>query len=136
VLFIIPDGYRGPVDITEHKGGNEVPFEDGRYVYRVPTNGVLKVTVAEGFRRWHQSSAIYESGGAIPMRQTSDPESAPNSVAFYNLWFTQSKYSFFVGTRSQMLNLITHPPAENEAVEFWRSLTNSSPGRDDRTGAR
>lgn len=43
-IFLIPEGFRGKVTVSfnHHKDGAKQEFEPHAYVYRIPTNGVLR----------------------------------------------------------------------------------------------
>jgi hypothetical protein len=67
VHFILPDGYIGAFRIILDEGhGIDVKVEGGRYIYRIPENGELKVKSFEPFMKTHKETAAYRSGKEIP----------------------------------------------------------------------
>ncbi len=119
VEYFLPDDYRGEFVIIENKHAAPLPIENGAEICRIPTNGVLHAERLTNFRRWHAVGARYFSGHSIPVRFTSDPEVAPNEVCVYELGDAGSRLEFFVGTHSEMMDRVRHPPAQTEAEEFW-----------------
>jgi len=122
VRFVVPDGFRGRIEIIEAKDAEEVGLDRGEYLYRIPEGGILRVRKAVGFGHWHKTYAFFSSGRELSVGFTTDPEGVPGEIAFYEL--TGSR--FFVGTRKEMRQYVTNPPAENEAAALWsgRGLTN------------
>ncbi len=123
VRFVVPDGFRGRIEILEAKDAEEVGLDRGEYLYRVPEGGILRVRKVVGFGSWHKTYAFFSSGREIPVRFTSDPERVPGEIAFYELGGS----SFFVGTRNEMLQYVKNPPPDNEAAAFWSGRWRTNP---------
>lgn len=134
VRFIVPDGFRGRIQLSEAKEGQEIGVDHGDYLYRIPQGGILKVRKIAGLEHWHKTYAYFLSGQELPVRFTTDPEGTLGEVAFYEL----SGSRFFVGTRTEMLEYVRNPPPESEAAAFWsgRSLTNPPEPAGTRKGVR
>ncbi len=126
VRFVVPDGFRGPVQILETGGGRSIVLEGSEYVYRIPSNGILQVAKAVGFAEWHAEHASFSSGEPLRVGQTSDPEEFAGEVVFYSLGSTHTRFRFFVGTHSEMVKYVRNAPPESEAARFWagQSRTN------------
>ncbi len=125
VRFVVPDGYLGPFEILQEKGAGEVILEHGEFVYRVPTNGMLKVAQVVGFTEWHKADAFFASGTPIPVKLTSEREQVPAELALYELWNTRTRYKFFVGSQAEMAAYVKEPVLETEGGRFlagqWRT---------------
>jgi hypothetical protein len=115
VRFIVPDGFRGYIQLVETKDGPEIEPKEGDYIYRIPKGGVLKVKKIAGINRWHKDYANFFSGQQIPVRLTTNPEEFSGQIALYEL----SGRQFFVGTRDEMVAFARNPPPENQAAAFW-----------------
>jgi hypothetical protein len=98
VRIIVPDGFKGLIKIVEDRAGVEVDLESGEYVYRIPTNGVLKVKEASGFADWHYREANYASGKPLPVY----PGAPKGKVGLFMLGTHSSgKHFLFVGTEQE-----------------------------------
>lgn len=134
VEYVLPDGYRGEVEIVQDEHGAPLPIERGVAVCYIPTDGVLEIDTLNAFRRWHRETARYSSGQMIPLKETSDTTIAPSKVVLYNLGRSATTIRFFVGTRSEMLENVRNPRAPNAVVEFlsggaleYRAVSNNIP---------
>ena len=77
IHFVLPDGYVGRFEVVlDEVNGADVKFENGRYTYEIPENGVLRVKSFEPFNEWHRKTAAYRSGKVIP-----DEDEVDSSVA-------------------------------------------------------
>lgn len=67
VHFVVPLEFRGPICLilTESDGVEVIPT-GGKYVYRVSSTGVMRVTSFKPFEPWHETTAAYEDGTMIP----------------------------------------------------------------------
>ena len=67
VHFILPDDYIGAFRITlDESHGIDVKLENGRYNYKIPEAGELKVKSFQPFIGCHKETAAYRSGKEIP----------------------------------------------------------------------
>jgi hypothetical protein len=66
VLFILPDGFRGEIQIIKDSVKGAEPAERGDWwVFEVPPSGVLRIKDDRMFYRWHAQRAQYSDGRAV-----------------------------------------------------------------------
>ena len=83
VHFIVPDGFRGRIDIVlDTKYGSQIKTQDGRNTYVIPASGTLRVHSFRSLQRWHTTTAAYASGMTLPVIGTAGTN---NTVAFFEL---------------------------------------------------
>ena len=71
----VPAGHTGPVWIILDETAPAIPLVEGKYRVVIPAGGVLRVKSFDPFYRWHQMSARYDNGMALPTVETnSDPD--------------------------------------------------------------
>ena len=67
IHFILPNGYVGGFRIVlDELQGTDVQLKAGRYTYRIPERGELRVKTFEPFMTWHKVTAEYTDGKEIP----------------------------------------------------------------------
>jgi hypothetical protein len=104
ICFVLPDGYVGAFQLVlDEKGNEEVVKKNGRYVYEIPPNGLLKVKTFHPFEGWHRTVAVYKNGSSIP---TEDSTLPPDTVALRVLGTSQHNDGPFtqtnvIGTQEQ-----------------------------------
>jgi hypothetical protein len=69
VEFEISNGFVGHIWLIEDGAASEVPLEDGKYLVRVPANGVLRVRNFQPFAQWHSQTVRYADGTNIPIKR-------------------------------------------------------------------
>jgi hypothetical protein len=95
VHIVVPDGFKGLVKIVKDQTGMEIELEHGEYIYRIPTNGMLKVKEPRGLSQWHYTEASYSSGKPLPVR----PENSSGDIALFGVGSDSlGRTFFFVGT--------------------------------------
>ncbi len=114
IKILLTAQFRGPVHIIEAKDGSQIALEKGEYVYRIPSDGTLRVKKALGFPDWHKIFA-FRSGVQLPVRMTTDPERPGDQLVVYET----GGLNFFVGTRQEMLEFMKRPTLDTEATRFW-----------------
>jgi hypothetical protein len=63
IRIVLPDGYQGHVSIIRNPVlGQDVPFENGRWVFRIPANGILRMKDDSAFFQWHTLEMFEVSG--------------------------------------------------------------------------
>lgn len=83
--IVVPNGFKGEVMIVEHHSAPPATQDEaGRYLFRVPDSGVLKVPSFRPFEMAHRWSAEYESGQPIPC-YPGDPGYSKTAVLFQEL---------------------------------------------------
>ncbi|OYV76318.1 MAG: hypothetical protein B7Z74_00615 [Deltaproteobacteria bacterium 21-66-5] len=66
IQIVVPRGYHGTFSvIKDSKHGEDLAFENGMWVLRIPQNGKLRVKTAWPFHRWHQENYIYDDGQPV-----------------------------------------------------------------------
>lgn len=66
VHIVVPNGFKGEVRlILDGVHGAEVKPSQGRYEYRIPASGTLRVTSFGPFEGWHVQTAAYEDGTVL-----------------------------------------------------------------------
>src|SRR5947199_3717868 len=66
VRLVIPDELTGLIKIVPDKKAPPINLKGGEWVYRVPTNGILRVRKDSGHEDWHLLRANFASGAEIP----------------------------------------------------------------------
>ncbi|HEX4150095.1 MAG TPA: hypothetical protein VHY20_13945 [Pirellulales bacterium] len=57
IEFIVPARFSGTIEVVlDRKSGQDLRFEQGRYVFVIPSSGVLRVKEAFPFHRWHKET--------------------------------------------------------------------------------
>jgi hypothetical protein len=98
VQIIVPEGFKGLIKIEKDQAGQEIELKDGQYVYRIPTNGVLKVKLARGFAEWHYTVACHTNGRELPVY----PERGIGGISLFEIGSSSSGKEFlFVGTEQE-----------------------------------
>ena len=84
LLFVLPDGFKGAIEIVKDpKNGLAVREDAGRFTYVIPSDGRLRVKSLTPFSRWHKESAAFQSGGVL---QTGTDENVPeDNIALRSL---------------------------------------------------
>lgn len=110
VHFIIPEDFRGRFKVMYSVDGNEAQLENGKHIYRVPDTGVLSTKTTKPLTVWHQQTAEYESGVAIPVEPIGNNSS---TLALYNLTTTsQQEHWFVIGTHDDYMAAYRQPTYE------------------------
>ena len=66
VHIVVPNGFKGEVRLVlDGVHGTEVKPSQGRYEYRIPASGILRVTSFGPFKGWHVQTAAYEDGTVL-----------------------------------------------------------------------
>ena len=82
-IVLIPNGYKGIVTIIYGvKDGAKEEFENGKQVFRIPSNGVLKTQFSLD-ETWINSERIgyfYESRKRVRIERADFPNELPNNV--------------------------------------------------------
>ena len=66
VHIVVPNGFKGEVRlILDGAHGTEVKPSQGRYEYRIPASGILRVTSFKPFEPMHVQTAAYENGAVL-----------------------------------------------------------------------
>ncbi len=72
IHFILPNGYIGGFRIVlDELQGTDVQLRSGRYTYRIPERGELRVKTFQPFITWHKVTAEYTNGKEIPSDDSS-----------------------------------------------------------------
>src|SRR5687768_5090846 len=67
ICFVLPDGYVGAFQlILDEKTGVEISEKDGKYIYEIPPNGLLKLKTFGPFDTPSKYVAMYKNGSIIP----------------------------------------------------------------------
>lgn len=95
VHFILPDAWRGKFKLVlDRAGGIQIDLKNGRYTYRIPEIGVLRVKSFAPLQQWHGITMAYEGGRSIPARL--DPGRTPHTITFYSLRVTSSVEAWYL----------------------------------------
>jgi hypothetical protein len=123
VDIVVPKGFTGSVWIMLDSGAQEIPLVNGRYEVVIPGDGVLRVRSFLPFEQWHESSARYDDGSALPEADEVNPGGA-DIVALRggDIAVTQRAgkdvrwMNYFVGTQKDYSkrSLIGMPPGIGE----------------------
>lgn len=112
VVFLIPEGYLGPLKVSGSHGGRDVKQESEEYLIDVPPSGRVVLKDLEFLRKWHRLSARYKSGKPIA---EGDFDSQGESVRFFSLWAESSGDTYyFVGTLEEFEEIERSGPWEIE----------------------
>ena len=121
--FVVPTGNSGPIWIVEDaKRGGEIPQNDGHYQIEVPPSGVVRVSSAAPFHRWHEQSARYADGTPIPM-EVGPTKVYADTIALRGGMYQEGTFRggrtvaficYFVGTEKQTQEFFSRhvPPPE------------------------
>jgi hypothetical protein len=127
VTFIIPDEFHGPFKVMEQKTNGAICLENGQYVYRIPTDGVVYVNRALGFREWHLAQAYFSNGKRIPVRFPDDRDVIVSNTVLYEIANTSNEFFFFIGSCEELLLYLKSQPFDTEAGRFWAGeMTNGA----------
>lgn len=66
VVFVIPNGFRGPVRIVENQAAPEVPHINHEYRLTIPKSGFVIVKDIGFLTELHNERAVFENGKEIP----------------------------------------------------------------------
>ncbi len=107
VHFVVPDGYRGQFQISRHPGATAPQRRaDGTFVYQIPDSGLLQVDGANPLAEWHDTTAAYRDGSALPFQGGSgapaDPQVKLRSVSADHL----GNVYYVVGTGPEHEHLV------------------------------
>ena len=114
VHFIVEDGYRGVFIIREVPSGIEVrESTDGRFVYHIPSSGVLEITNVAPLGWTRSCTAETRSGKPFPPIDWphAEPMSEQIGFAIVSADFERAYY-FLIGTERQISDkkwLMDHP---------------------------
>ena len=97
LIFILPDGFKGLVRISEDKNnGLDLRVKNGEYTVEIPQSGNLVVRSFKPFNHWHKEKARYKSGETI-LDQTS---TSATMNLFFDLPYVESHGIYYlVGTK-------------------------------------
>lgn len=72
VRIIIPSGYEGEFSIVKDSvEGQDLTFERGEWVFRIPPEGILRVKDHHPFVVWHEEIWTYEDGRPASLKALS-----------------------------------------------------------------
>lgn len=96
IHFIVPDGFRGLFVLRVTAGVQPASRQgEGRFIYRIPPNGLLPIGENEPIFRWHQLSAQFDSSAPLE----TENELVTDAVKLYSLSTDQRGNSYYlVGT--------------------------------------
>ncbi|MDJ0758432.1 MAG: hypothetical protein QNJ19_03495 [Woeseiaceae bacterium] len=125
-LFIIPNGYTGPVELILIDGADAAySVIDNRNVYVIPASGVLCVASFKNFTSgWGITHARYEDSSEIPLA----PDDQFDDVRFGPLLQRWSATLSHAGRRTEVLSdpellfYIGNSIEMSEARESWSKL--------------
>ena len=89
--IILPDGFTGEFSIVKDRlRGEDLVFEDGFWVFRIPQSGVLTIKDDEPLYRWHGSVVQSANGkhvevkdmGTYPGERKTGPNSSKSSTDY------------------------------------------------------
>ena len=114
VHFVVPNDFKGEVRlILDGAHGTEVKPSQGRYEYRIPASGNLRVTSFKPFEPMHVQTAAYEDGTVLEAEietkkgpQGEQPLLGKDAVVLCGGGLSQKNYeapvtTFFVGTTAE-----------------------------------
>jgi hypothetical protein len=117
VHFVVPAEFRGPIFLVlDESDGIEVTPTGGKYVYRIPVTGLVRIKSFKPFEPWHKETASYDDGTPIPHEleryktwrgpHQDDPPIADDAIVFQGGSITQRNdephvMNYFVGTASE-----------------------------------
>ncbi len=84
-IYLIPNSYRGKVNIIFNQAkGQDIKYEKGKRVYRIPANGILltKAKPEYGFTK-HEYYFVDSSGSRMPINILFDNHKNTNEVGIY-----------------------------------------------------
>ena len=113
VQFIVPDDYRGIFRLTIDPATEDMPAQDnGVWIYRIPSSGMLPVKRRFPLSDWHRTSAVYASGAPLEFAQSSPAAPYRETVRLHAAGSAtrpdgSNTIDFFVGTDQQMREIST-----------------------------
>lgn len=89
-VHLIPDGYVGPVAIAfSREDGEPKKYEDGKRLYVIPTDGVLKTKLEPNDGTQHRWEFYYEKADgmrvSIPEWDVREESLDPNRIAIFSI---------------------------------------------------
>jgi len=119
IRLIIPVGLHGRITVVQDNGALDLPFENGVYVCRIPTNGTLRVGSLKPWRLAHEEKAFLTSGQPLAKLLIGDREGPPWEIVVYSLASPGDQIDYFVGTHAQVLEYVArNPPGQTDAGLF------------------
>jgi hypothetical protein len=106
VVYVVPRGYHGGfvIRFNQRRGVLAAKDEHGRWIFRIPPSGVLKIQGDGPWAEWHRVEARYSDGQPIAVvnEASTFPE---NRIGF---WFNLDEgglprhtYQYFIGTKAE-----------------------------------
>ena len=97
ILFIVPNGFKGLLLISEDPNAETLRVVKDAYTVEIPKDGRVVIKSLAPFNKWHKEIAKYPDGQNLP-----DKTSMSNTEnGFYGLPYVQGRgIHYFVGTRS------------------------------------
>lgn len=102
VTYVVPAGFRGIIAIGERAGGSSPSRgSSGAVTFKIPANGILAVSDASAFGKWHTFEAQYADGTKLPIYPVDRTPTDPERIMFFELDATgDHTWNFFVGTEA------------------------------------
>jgi len=123
-IFLIPDGYRGPVRVHfEELNGENIDFEDGKRIYQIPETGVLFTNIELTKHNKREFYWVKPNGDRkqINMNYTHENDSIKIVPGWYGNSSGKHIY-FFIGTIPESLNLAEHDFKKEEIEKLKNEL--------------
>lgn len=105
VVFLIPDGFRGPFSLVEDQQNGESSHpQNGVYTLRISPGGELRLKDLGLLREWHEVSASYGSGELVP-----DGMNAGSDVVAFHMLDTGPDGTtwYLIGTEKERLGALS-----------------------------
>jgi hypothetical protein len=114
IVVVAPAGFRGPILIRPAPNGQTVqPDESGRYVYKIPPSGVLKVSSTTLLQKWHTLDAQWSDGTELAVQK--GPSDSPLSL--HEVWIDSDRVVvLFVGSSKDAADLRRGGPEKLAAL--------------------
>jgi hypothetical protein len=104
IVYIVPVGFRGVAAIGErHAGIAPKTTFTGAIAFEIPPGGILAVSDASAFQRWHTFEARYADGRKLSIYPIEQSPTDPKRVMFFEMDAAGDKtWYFFVGTDAEI----------------------------------
>jgi hypothetical protein len=130
IQIVVPDGYRGLVQIQEVSSAEEMSLVDGTYRIEVPENGVVQVKSVEPFGKWQRTKVFFANGMEL---NDASFEEMPGEVQWWDRGRQgaptgpnepPASVDLFVGTREELEVYVKGVESRFQAMDVITSLGN------------